>query len=52
MPVLAGDAQVIYTFVEQVRRYGADRFAYFEWLFEKLMHHPPYEELENLVASH
>jgi transposase len=32
---------VIYTFVEQVRRHGADRFAYFEWVIEKLMHNPP-----------
>ena len=28
---------VIYTFVEQIRRHGADPFAYFEWVFEKLM---------------
>jgi hypothetical protein len=27
---------VIYTFVEQVPRHGADPFAYFEWVFEKL----------------
>jgi len=43
---------VIYTFVEQVRRHGADPFAYFEWVFEKLMHHTPNEELENLLLSH
>jgi transposase len=29
---------VIYTFVEQVRRHDADPFAYFAWVFEKLMH--------------
>jgi len=40
---------VIYTFVEQVRRHGADPFAYFEWVFEKLMHNPPAEQLENLL---
>jgi hypothetical protein len=43
---------VIYTFVEQVRRHGADPFAYFEWVFGKLIYHPPYEELENLLPSH
>jgi len=43
---------VIYTFVEQVRRHGADPFAYFEWVFEKLMHHPPTEELETLLPTH
>lgn len=32
---------VIYTFVEQVRRHGADPFGYFEWVFEELMHNPP-----------
>jgi len=31
---------VIYTFVEQVRSRGADPYAYFEWVFEKLMHQP------------
>lgn len=40
---------VIYTFVEQVRRHGADPFAYFEWVFEKLMHNPPAEEHEALL---
>ena len=40
---------VIYTFVEQVRRHGADPFAYFEWIFEKLMQHPAPEELEALL---
>ena len=43
---------VIYTFVEQVRRHGADPFAYFEWVFEKLMHHPAPEELETLLPAH
>ena len=43
---------VIYTFVEQVRRHGADPFAYFEWVFDKLMHHPPSEELKNLLPTH
>jgi hypothetical protein len=42
---------VIYTFVEQVRRHGADPFAYFEWVFEKLMHHPAPEELETLLPT-
>jgi transposase len=42
---------VIYTFVEQVRRHGADPFAYFEWVFEKLMHNPATEELENLLPA-
>lgn len=40
---------VIYTFVEQVRRHGADLFAYFEWVFEKLMHNPPAGHLEDLL---
>jgi transposase len=40
---------VIYTFVEQVRRYGADPFAYFEWIFEKLMHNPPAGDYEALL---
>jgi transposase len=40
---------VIYTFVEQVRRYGADPFAYFEWVFEKLMHNPPAADHEALL---
>lgn len=43
---------VIYTFVEQIRRQGADPFAYFEWVFEKLMHNPPVEEHENLLPIH
>ena len=43
---------VIYTFVEQVRRHGKDLFAYFEWVFEKLMHNPGPEELEALLPAH
>ena len=42
---------VIYTFVEQVRRHGADPFAYFEWVFEKLMHNPPTEDHEALLPA-
>lgn len=42
---------VIYTFVEQVRRHGLDPFAYFEWVFEKLMHNPSEEEFENLLPE-
>jgi hypothetical protein len=42
---------VVYTFVEQVRRHGADPFAYFEWVFEKLMHSPSPEELEALLPA-
>jgi hypothetical protein len=42
---------VIYTFVEQVRRHGADPFAYFEWVFEKLMHNPAPEELQALLPA-
>ena len=37
---------VIYTFVEQIRRHMADPFAYFEWVFEKLMHDPSPEQLQ------
>ena len=43
---------VIYTFVEKIRMYGADPFAYFEWVFEKLMHNPTAEELESLLPVH
>jgi len=32
--------------------HGADPFAYFEWVFEKLMHNPPAEELESLLPAH
>ena len=42
---------VIYTFVEQVRRHGRDPFAYFEWVFSKLMHHPAPDELPNLLPT-
>ena len=42
---------VIYTFVEQVRRHGADPFAYFEWVFENLMHDPASEELQALQPA-
>jgi|GEM_PF-5259245 len=42
---------VVYTFVEQVRRDGAGPFAYFEWVFEKLMHRPSPEELEDLLPA-
>jgi transposase len=42
---------VIYTFVEQVRRHGRDPFAYFEWVFGKLMHDPGPEEHEALLPA-
>ena len=42
---------MIYTFVEQIRRDGADPFGYFEWVFEKLMHNPPEEQLEDLLPA-
>ena len=42
---------VIYTFVEQIRRHGKDPFAYFEWVFDKLMHNPGPEELEALLPA-
>jgi hypothetical protein len=42
---------VIYTFVVQIRRHGMDPFAYFEWVFEKLMHNPAEEELEALLPE-
>jgi hypothetical protein len=32
--------------------HGAAPFAYFEWVFEKLMHNPPAEELESLLPAH
>jgi hypothetical protein len=32
--------------------HGADPFAYFEWVFEKLMHNPTAEELESLLPVH
>jgi transposase len=42
---------VIYTFVEQIRRHGADPFGYFEWVFEKLMHNPPEDQLDDLLPA-
>ena len=42
---------VIYTFVEQVRRHGADPFAYFEWVLEKLMQDPAPKELQALLPA-
>jgi len=42
---------VIYTFVEQIRRHGMDPFAYFEWVFGKLMHDPGPAELEALLPA-
>ena len=42
---------VVYTFVEQVRRHGQDPHAYFEWVFEKLMHDPSPEELPALLPG-
>ena len=42
---------VIYTFVEQIRRHQLDPHAYFEWVFEKLMHNPAEDELEDLLPA-
>jgi transposase len=42
---------VIYTFVEQIRRHGLDPFAYFEWVFEKLMHAPSADQYEALLPE-
>tara|TARA_R110000850_G_scaffold49672_16_gene122322 strand:- start:2051 stop:2350 length:300 start_codon:yes stop_codon:yes gene_type:complete len=42
---------VIYTFVEQIRRHGLDPFAYFEWIFEKLMHDPPEHQYQALLPE-
>jgi hypothetical protein len=42
---------VIYTFVEQIRRHGVDRFAWFEWVFEKLIHNPSRDQLEDLLPA-
>jgi transposase len=42
---------VIYTFVEQIRRHLRDPFAYFEWVFGKLMHRPAPDELEALLPA-
>ncbi|MGC4130116.1 MAG: hypothetical protein QM564_11310 [Bergeyella sp.] len=41
----------IYTFVEQVRSRGKDLFAYFEWVFDKLMRNPVPEELPDLLPN-
>jgi len=42
---------VIYTFVEQIRLHGLNPFAYFEWVFDKLMHDPPESEYESLLPE-
>ncbi len=44
---------VIYTFVEQVRSQGADPYAYFEWVFEKLMHQKSQsaEQIDELLPT-
>ena len=42
---------VIYTFVEQIRCHGKDPFAYFEWVFGKLMHDPAPEDLPDLLPA-
>ncbi len=42
---------VIYTFVEQIRSHGKDPFAYFEWVFDKLMRNPSADELPDLLPS-
>lgn len=42
---------VIYTFVEQIRLHGFDPYAYFEWVFERLMHNPPADEHEALLPQ-
>ena len=36
----------------EIRVHGAEPFAYFEWVFEILMHNPPAEELESLLPAH
>ena len=36
----------------EIRVHGAEPFNYFEWVFEKLMHNPPAEELESLLPAH
>gem|GEM_PF-2905687 len=42
---------LIYPFVEQIRRHGLDPYAYFEWVFETLMRmkNPTPAELEELL---
>jgi hypothetical protein len=42
---------VFYNFVEQIRRHGKDPFAYFEWVFGKLIHNPGPEELPDLHVA-
>lgn len=42
---------IVYTMVEQVRRHGRDPFAYFEWVFEKLMHNPAEEDIPSLLPT-
>lgn len=42
---------MLYTFVKQVRRHGADPFAYLECVFEKLMYNPSYGQLEELLPA-
>jgi len=44
-------SRLIYTFVEQVRSHGKDPFAYFEWVFDKLMRNPSADELPDLLPS-
>ena len=40
------------TFLRKIDRHGADPFAYFEWVFEKLMHNPSSEQHEELLPAH
>lgn len=42
---------VIRTIVEQLRRHRKDPFAWFEWVFGKLMHHTAPEELPGLLPG-
>lgn len=42
---------VVYTFVEQIRRHGYDPHAYFEWIFDKLMHDPNPDEIPALLPA-
>ena len=46
-----GAVAVIYTFVEQVCSRGADPYAYFEWVFEKLTICPNAEQLDLLLPT-
>lgn len=34
-----------------LRRHGLDPYAYFEWVFEKLMHQPREDELDDLLPA-